>query len=537
MQTFTITINEAGGNLPVATTGNATMVRVKTAQLNAAIEPADNQVTIGFQYGTDTSYGTTIEANPASGSGTGSISASALIGNLEPETQYHYRVAVQSDAGTVFGEDQVFTTASYPATISVVQNKSFGDFSLESSFRLVSLPGETGIAIGATFSGTAGVDWNAFNDNGNATGEFFVPYDGSGTFSFRPGNGFWVVSNGNWSVNEDVASVELSNAGAFEIELQSGWNIVSTPFELATPWAAVRLLSPGINAADMLWGFNGSFSSVSTMNPYEAYYYFNDSSDPLTMRIPYPAEAAANLNIDTLPGAMLTLSTETEAGLASSAHILINEEASEEDDVFDQRSPRTQLASLALYLTPKEQDSRGALALEARPFVGKGQAFDMVLQGKAGQQLTLSTEGLEEFADYEVYLVDRRRGQFMDLHSEGAIRIDQESLEQRYSLVIGTPGFIESQRESLVPEQLELTPSYPNPFREATTIAYTLPEPASVTLEIYDLLGRRIASLVDGEQAAGFHEVKWAGAQASGVYLSVLKVGNTVQTQKLVQVR
>ena len=537
VQTFTITINEAGGNLPVATTGNATMVRVKTAQLNAAIEPADNQVTIGFQYGTDTSYGTTIEANPASGSGTGSISASALIGNLEPETQYHYRVAVQSDAGTVFGEDQVFTTASYPATISVVQNKSFGDFSLESSFRLVSLPGETGIAIGATFSGTAGVDWNAFNDNGNATGEFFVPYDGSGTFSFRPGNGFWVVSNGNWSVNEDVASVELSNAGAFEIELQSGWNIVSTPFELATPWAAVRLLSPGINAADMLWGFNGSFSSVSTMNPYEAYYYFNDSSDPLTMRIPYPAEAAANLNIDTLPGAMLTLSTETEAGLASSAHILINEEASEEDDVFDQRSPRTQLASLALYLTPKEQDSRGALALEARPFVGKGQAFDMVLQGKAGQQLTLSTEGLEQFADYEVYLVDRRRGQFMDLHSEGAIRIDQESLEQRYSLVIGTPGFIESQRESLVPEQLELTPSYPNPFREATTIAYTLPEPASVTLEIYDLLGRRIASLVDGEQAAGFHEVTWAGAQASGVYLSVLKVGNTVQTQKLVQVR
>ncbi len=66
-----------------------------------------------------------------------------------------------------------------------------------------------------------------------------------------------------------------------------------------------------------------------------------------------------------------------------------------------------------------------------------------------------------------------------------------------------------------------LLPNYPNPFNPSTTIKYDLPEPAKVSLIIYDVLGRKVAELVNEEKAAGYHSVTWSAANvASGVYLA-----------------
>lgn len=74
--------------------------------------------------------------------------------------------------------------------------------------------------------------------------------------------------------------------------------------------------------------------------------------------------------------------------------------------------------------------------------------------------------------------------------------------------------------EELIPASFELHGNYPNPFNPATTISYNLPETMQVSVEIFDIIGRRIAVLVNQQQAAGRHNVVWdASRAASGIYL------------------
>ena len=86
----------------------------------------------------------------------------------------------------------------------------------------------------------------------------------------------------------------------------------------------------------------------------------------------------------------------------------------------------------------------------------------------------------------------------------------------------------------MVPEQFCLEQNYPNPFNPTTTIAYTLPEDCHVRLEIYNLLGQRVATLADDWQVAGQRAVRWnADGLASGVYVCRLTAGVHAQTRKM----
>ncbi len=93
------------------------------------------------------------------------------------------------------------------------------------------------------------------------------------------------------------------------------------------------------------------------------------------------------------------------------------------------------------------------------------------------------------------------------------------------------------------PEALALHGNYPNPFAGATTFEVDLPEPAQVTLSVYDVMGRRVATLHEGAWPAGTHRVRWegrsaSGAQlASGVYLVRLKANDQMRTRRLTLLR
>ena len=94
-----------------------------------------------------------------------------------------------------------------------------------------------------------------------------------------------------------------------------------------------------------------------------------------------------------------------------------------------------------------------------------------------------------------------------------------------------------------LPTALHLRQNYPNPFNPSTTISYEIPESvdtgARVTLEIYDVLGRRIRFFSNLERSPGVHAVQWNGRsdagrpQPTGVYIALLRRGSDVQAVKM----
>ncbi|MFA7419665.1 MAG: T9SS type A sorting domain-containing protein [Melioribacteraceae bacterium] len=101
-----------------------------------------------------------------------------------------------------------------------------------------------------------------------------------------------------------------------------------------------------------------------------------------------------------------------------------------------------------------------------------------------------------------------------------------------YMEVVGAPTT--DVEESNLPTEFALSNNYPNPFNPTTTIKYDLPKESQVTLKIYDILGREVATLVNSKQNAGFYQIRFdASKYASGVYVYRIIAGDFVQTKKM----
>ena len=89
-------------------------------------------------------------------------------------------------------------------------------------------------------------------------------------------------------------------------------------------------------------------------------------------------------------------------------------------------------------------------------------------------------------------------------------------------------------REVVLPTVTELHQNYPNPFNAEANISYTLAEAGNVTLRIYDITGRLVATLVDERQEGGEHEVIWDGSDvSSGVYFYKLQTSEFNEVKKM----
>ena len=125
--------------------------------------------------------------------------------------------------------------------------------------------------------------------------------------------------------------------------------------------------------------------------------------------------------------------------------------------------------------------------------------------------------------DQEAYLV----------RSNGEPRPALLWLERYLNEQRGTAG-----EPGVAPASAELVGNQPNPFSGTTRVAYTLREAADVRLAVYDLLGRRVASLVDAPQAAGDHVATFdAAGVASGTYLVRLDAGGVIDARTLTVAR
>jgi len=89
-----------------------------------------------------------------------------------------------------------------------------------------------------------------------------------------------------------------------------------------------------------------------------------------------------------------------------------------------------------------------------------------------------------------------------------------------------------------LPKDFVLSQNYPNPFNPSTRIEFGLPSSGHVLLEVYNMLGSKVATLADGIKPVGYHEVTFDGAGlASGIYFYRLATDNSVLLRKMVLVK
>jgi hypothetical protein len=115
----------------------------------------------------------------------------------------------------------------------------------------------------------------------------------------------------------------------------------------------------------------------------------------------------------------------------------------------------------------------------------------------------------------------------------------------RSNMLFGDPGLVLPPRPTTageipkpLPQSIRLLGNYPNPFNAVTEIRFELNRAMTVSLKVYDILGREAATLVNGMQAAGSHAVTWnAQAASSGVYFAVLQAGDVRQVRKMMMLK
>ncbi len=177
-------------------------------------------------------------------------------------------------------------------------------------------------------------------------------------------------------------------------------------------------------------------------------------------------------------------------------------------------------------------------------------------QGRLRVELVNAQNGqvISSFAHFD--LVENGRGIALDdsirvpvNRSSGQykLRLKAENLAlsvptRRASLVNIFVGQSEGQRISkpneVIPTSSALLGNYPNPFNPATTIRFAIPQNEYVTLKVYDMLGREVATLVNGVRDAGtYDEVFDASKLSSGVYIYKLTAGNFTAAKKLAVVK
>jgi hypothetical protein len=509
------------GNLSV---GDSTEVRFDTSMLDGISRPS--QVTIYARepsgLGVFQEVSTTYDA-----------SKGELVGLVSGFSEF----AFGSDTEPLF---------SYPEALSVEASRAFPGASGPGD-RLVALPGQVDTPLAQTFSGEAGADWQAYWDDGSAESPF-LRYEESETFDFRPGRGFWVTSRQDWSFSDSLSTVPLGAGQATAVPLNgdSTWTIVSNPLDRDAAWRSVRAEN---DITAPLWRFDGSegFVRADTMASAasgEAYYFFNGAGLD-SLRVPYPAtgtRSGAGSKSATAAGtvsAPLALSA-APAGTddpPSTIHVGLSEQ---------ERSAlappgRFEPASLRIVGLEKEKSSSpraSGYMVKARPAGTEGgHTFQLRLESQPGEPVRLSTSGLEALEGRSASLIVPSMGKSYDLRPGRTVEVEPEGGATRLRLAVGTSQYVGEEARSALPEEMSLT-SYPNPTGGQATVEYALPEARKVTLEVYDVLGRRVATLADGKKQAGRHEASLqAGDLPSGVYFGRLEAGGETRTQKITVVR
>jgi len=122
------------------------------------------------------------------------------------------------------------------------------------------------------------------------------------------------------------------------------------------------------------------------------------------------------------------------------------------------------------------------------------------------------------------------------IYGEGVMEMKEVNISDFYGNMLNTT----ISKGTVLPQKFALHQNYPNPFNATTQISYELPENAHVKIEIFNIMGQKVVTLLDDEEVAGVHNVEWNGRDqndndvASGIYLYRMTTDNSSIEKKMI---
>ena len=368
------------------------------------------------------------------------------------------------------------------------------------------------------------------------------------TNSFANGAAFWIITSDGGTFDVDL--VESTNPDSLPvIALVPGANQIGNPYAFPVAWDDV-LAASGLEVADIgrPMAFDGvsPYVPVDVLEPWTGYFVFNETGESLSLSVPdreagllrvprSDAQATYAVRVSAASGAYRD--TLNVMGFASAAQ--------GGRDRLDLAEP----PPIGEHVRVSVMDGGARWMRSLKPESADGAAWDFEVAATDGLlddgprrvSLDLRETGVRP-SGFDLYVIDQDRGTAVEL-VDGTldITLNEDRPVRHFRLIAGTEAFAQSESEGapLSPTAFALAPGYPNPFAAQTTLRYQLDARGTATLEVFDLLGRRVRVLTDGEQTAGAHTATWDGRDAAGrrvangVYLVRLRSADASATRRV----
>jgi hypothetical protein len=488
-------------------------------------------VTIKLSTDGGANYETTLALNVAN-NGSASVSVPNTASNA-------CKVKVESVSNPgISGESNVFTIVfpSLPPFVTVSGTEPFpASPSQSTEYRLVSIPGRN-LASVSTFVAGAGAqvyDWRAWRESDQGSGAFVELSSGN---AIRRGEGIWLLRKNNFSFQDSIAMPLLDAKGTDTITLHSGWNIIANPFDKPVSWLAVKAENNNIQGAAYAYGGTTPYTQAAQLQPFKAYYFYNDSGWS-NLKIPYPfGTQPVQLSQPPPITWQMQLTVASDINTDKLNFVGVAPSAQEQRDALDEYKPPLVFDQSFLYFNRPLWDQRyDKFRSDYRPAIGDGQVWDFEVSNPRLSRTTIAFVGVELIpAEYRVALLCTNGAAVTDLRAKSQIEFRSASKETKFKLLIGTTEFVEDEVQKNRPSVFRLEQNYPNPFNPRTEIQFQIPASSHVKLVVFDLLGREVATLVDGFEEGGFKSVEFdASTLASGAYFYRLEAGKFVEVKKM----
>ncbi len=474
--------------------------------------------------------------------GTGENYTFTIPGTVVKEMGVTYYFYLKNGVGLTNYSSDYFTAVQVTGNGLTIPFTGFGTD--QTKYRIVSIPVLPTIATAdAVFGDDLGPydkkSWRLFRYQGSTT-------ELNGKSTLVVGNGYWLIASK--SVALDTGPGTTSTVAVFDpfkLTFSPGWNQIGNPYPYDVKWQEILIWNGSPAGITKLRTYNGNWADGAELEKFSGGFVFNGGST-VTLEIPTIKDPSINGRVNSSPIAevknpidgtdwSINLSLE-QGGLTNTfGGVGMNSTAAEGYDRFDDFNLPRFTDFVEMNHLGKELH-RYSYSKDVVPYQ-ENHTWDFSIESNLKESVTMKWDN-SFFGDNSKQLVlwdvSLQRG--FDMRKINHYIFNAAS-SGHFKVFYGEANYI---KEKTVVEQLVFHEVFPNPASDKVIISFSVPSEERVTIEVVDLLGRKVATIADGNFKTGYHEVQWntqdhsGNAVTNGIYITQIKSLRSDQQKRLI---